>query len=293
VGNPEVAASDDDPRLYRFLYLDFERVRSLAAMLFGGVPEQVAAQKQQQTSGTSKANIGVPFVGGAELGGEVLYLRSERETRSLHHGLLRATLRRLEELARVADVDDSATKPPDGQFVRLTGEVVIRDYVAIAEALDTVGQAYIAVLKVQQLSDPKPARGSRGGPLTAEAVAQRELERVMKTQLPAIREAIAMLFGDVIRVYCQVGERIYVGSLARENMFERPDPGLNPTTVGGLWTVLCDVSFGEGRRIDLKPALSEMEAAVESLIEGMKGLAGVLRPSEGVDIRPIAIYREL
>lgn len=283
---------DSDPRIYRFLYLDFERVRSLAAMLFGGVPEERVAQEQNSRRGGGKVRIGVPLLAESELGGDFLYLRSERETRALHHDLLRATVRRLEELSRIEDIDDSHKEFPDGKFVRLTGEVMIRDYLAVGEALDTLSRAYASMTKVQGAIPGARGKAKRSAQ-TPEAIAARETERVMRTQLPAIKESITTLFGEVIRAYCLVGATIYVASLDRTNMFEKPEPGLDPTTVGGLWTVLCDLSFGEGRQLDVSPALSEMEAAVETLIAGMRSLANILRPSEARVIRPIAIYREL
>jgi hypothetical protein len=110
------SVADADPRIYRFLYLDFERVRSLAAMVFGGVPEAIAAVTEQHTQTATRGRVGIPLVGGAEIEGSLLYLRSERETRALHHGLFRSTVRRLEELGRVQDIDESEEFPQGSSY---------------------------------------------------------------------------------------------------------------------------------------------------------------------------------
>jgi hypothetical protein len=274
------------------LYLDFERVRSLAAMVFGGVPEEIATVAEKRSRTATKGNIGIPLVGGAEVGGDLLYLRSEHETRALHHGLFRSTVRRLEELGRVEDVDESTGKFPEGKFVRLNCEVVVRDYLAISNALELATETWDVITKVEKVSS-QAAQGSGRQRKRAVDQSQIETDRVMRKQLPAVRESIAALFGDAIRVYCVLGKKVYVGILDRNDMLEAPQPGLDPTTVGGIWSVLCDVSFGEGRGFDLTPALSQMEAVVEQLIATLKDVAKLTQPPATLAVRPIAIYREL
>jgi hypothetical protein len=293
---------DSVPPLYRFLYMDFERVRSLAAMLFGGVPENSADERSIERSVGGKVHIGIPGLPGGEAGGEVLYINTGKETRSLHHHLLRAVVRRLDELDVIANVtaDDEL---PKGKFIRLSAEVVIRDFAAIIGSMEAMVRTVDAIAEFQTVADREAARtrqkqkqaGTPTAPNPPQTQSQsaRDLQKSVKSFLPPLTDAIESLYGDTIRLYCRVGERLYVAPLTRANLVEPPQPGIDPTTVGGLWTVLCEAEFGDAELIDLGRALSSMEQGVEKLIQLLQQLGDLMKPKDAPLLRPIAVYREL
>ena len=69
-----------------FVYFDFERVRSFVAQAMGGLVSESSRGQSHQTAGKAGVSGGIPGLlkGTGEL--DYRYVRSDQETRSLHHG---------------------------------------------------------------------------------------------------------------------------------------------------------------------------------------------------------------
>lgn len=288
----ENLAPADDPRLYRILYLENERVRSLAAMLFGGVPQLVSYESASDSRTSGGIRAGVPGVAGAEITTETLFVRKQTETLAQHHFMLMAVISRLETLGRIQEVDSDQNDVQTGRFLRITGEIRIRDYAAVTAAMDTVGRLGLLSAKFRREAKRKEA-GLHGRPTKdLELIQIADLEKTLEKDLPSLREAIDAMFEGVIRVYCILGSLSLIGTLDRESIVERISPGTEAFGPAGLWTILCEPDFPPTDQPSL-PSLSGIEKNIEDLLEKMSAISQFSKPSNTQTIYPIAIYREL
>jgi hypothetical protein len=90
-----------------FIHLDWERIRSIAAQLFQGVPEQSITEKHNET--TVKGEVGGNILGlfQGKGGADYRYFRSENETRSFHHSIYSLVEDRLMEDGLVKVIDNN------------------------------------------------------------------------------------------------------------------------------------------------------------------------------------------
>jgi hypothetical protein len=281
-----------DPRLYRILYLDNERVRSLAAMLFGGVPEVISYESASDGRTSGGIRAGFPGVAGAEITTETLFVRKQTETLAQHHFMLMAVISRLERLGRVQEIDSDQNDVQTGRFLRITGEIRIRVYAAVTAAMDTVGRLGLLSAKFRREAKRKEG-GLHGRPTKdLELIQIAELEKTLEKDLPSLRDAIDAMFEGVIRIYCVLGARSLIGTLDRENMVERLSPGTEAFGPAGLWTILCEPDFPPSEKPSL-PDLSGVEKSIEEMLDKMSAISQFSKPSNTQTIYPIAIYREL
>jgi hypothetical protein len=68
-----------------FVYLDWERVRSLAAQLFHGIPQDAATERGREVKVEGRVEGSIPGLLKGEAAADYRYFRTENETRSLHH----------------------------------------------------------------------------------------------------------------------------------------------------------------------------------------------------------------
>jgi hypothetical protein len=278
-------------KLYRFLYLNTERVRSIAAMVFGGVPEKVISEWQREQRAGAGVGINVPGLANADASSDVLFVRSGSETLALHHFLLLATIRKLEESNRITDVVQEADELPQGNFLRIDGQILIRDYAAVSAALDAISRigAVSAHFQKEKIRKEQPQRGRPH--------ASPELQKIHETEraledIPSLRAAIDAMFEGVIRLYCSTDQLELIGSLEREHLIERAAPGLDPSVRGGRWTVLCEPDFGDAVAT-MSPKLSGIEKLLDDLLGKMTELTELMTRADARLIYPIAVYREL
>ena len=111
-----------------FIYLDWERIRSIAAQLFQGIPEQSSTEKHNEAA--VKGELGGNLFGliQGKGGADYRYFKSENETRSLHHSIYSLVENRLIEDGLIEVIDDKYDFADwnkghfqDGQFIRVTG----------------------------------------------------------------------------------------------------------------------------------------------------------------------------
>ncbi len=76
-----------DKTLRDFIYLDWERIRSIAAQLFQGVPEQSITEKHNEASVKGEVGGGVLGLFQGKGGADYRYFKSGNETRSFHHSI--------------------------------------------------------------------------------------------------------------------------------------------------------------------------------------------------------------
>jgi hypothetical protein len=130
-----VDTEDSFKRVLRdFIYLDWEKVRSLAAQLLEGIPEEEKRERRHESGakGRLEASALNLLKGGGEI--DYRYFRSSNETRSLHHHIYSLFEDALIEKSIVTVIDEDfgaerwASKSfYDGQFVLASGLLRIMD----------------------------------------------------------------------------------------------------------------------------------------------------------------------
>ena len=134
------------PALRDFVYLDWERVRSLAAQLLQGIPQDATTQQDRTYEGKVAVEASAPFLFKGQVGGDMRLFRSEKETRSFHHYIYTLVEEKLQQTDRITEVTskydfDAKWREGffrDGQFVRVTGLVRLMDYAWVSSMMEAL-----------------------------------------------------------------------------------------------------------------------------------------------------------
>jgi len=198
------------PLLRDFIYLDWERVRSLAAQLFEGVPQDTSSNRGHEIGAEAQIEGGIlGFVKGHG-GGDYRYFRTDSETRSLHHYIYSLLEKRLETEGLVTSIDrdsdfDQWTEDffHDGQFVRVTGVVRLMDYSWVSTMLEALPMMMSAAEHAQSLALKQK---KDAGLITEEQlkIGRKDLQKtgkeIKELKIHKITELIKQLYGNVVRV---------------------------------------------------------------------------------------------
>jgi hypothetical protein len=300
----------DNNVLRDFVYLDFERVRSYAAQSFGGVPRELVSQKTHETGGETEVGGGVP---GVLSGKGVLnyhYVRSEHETKSLHHQVYSQLEEHLTNAGLVTHVDDNfdfstwdESLFTDGQFVRITGSIRLLDYDWLASQFELLPKLFSTVEHVMTLSlNQRRSQGllSDEGFRREKAKIKNPSQEIKEYKLEKFSGFLKQVYGDMIRVKILPSrtnpQYLFVASASRDCFADSPSTlsqkyGYSATP---CWTVLGQINLG----VRLADALSmptgnAMEDAFEQVAlsfgELLETTLSVSFPA--VSLTPIAIFR--
>jgi hypothetical protein len=128
-----------------FVYLDWERVRSLAAQLFHGVPQDATAERGSEVTADGHLEGSVLGLLKGQAGADYRYFRTENETRSFHHYIYSLVEDRLLKDGQISSIDANFDFKQwtesffrDGQFVRVTGVVRLMDFAWISTMLEAL-----------------------------------------------------------------------------------------------------------------------------------------------------------
>lgn len=293
-----------------FVYLDWERVRSLSAQLLGGVPQDATKESGHDLGAKGEVKGGIPAILSGRGEGDYRYYRTQNETRSLHHYVYSLFERRLRERSAVTEVDadfdfDEWTEDGfrDGQFLRVTGLVRLMDYGWIStmmEALPGMMRAahHAATIGLKQERDE--------GLITKKEFEveqqdqQKQLNELKALKLEKITELVRQLYGDAVRVKVVPDpyrpSNVFVGS-ADLACFHDSAASFAQKYGYGIdagWVVLGQVnrSTSESKPTPI-PTGNEMEDAFESVALNINSLFRVASATTfpAVSITPISVYR--
>lgn len=293
--------------LREFVYLDWERVRSLAAQLFEGIPETSSDEKGREVTVGGHIEGAIPAIIKAKGGADYRYFRTGNETRSLHHYVYTLVEKRLlkDDLITVvgADFDSDVWDPTffrDGQFVRLTGVVRIMDYDWVSTVLDALPRmlkiAHHAALHGLQQRD-----GVTQQEIQTRKKEYKDSEKDLENmRVGQITELIRQLYGGVIRIKVlpdrRHPERVFVGA---------GDPANFNDTVASLsqkygyevdadWVTLGQVNVSTLSSEPLRlPTGNEMEDAFEDVALSVNDFVRVASAPRfpAISFTPISVYR--
>jgi hypothetical protein len=280
-----------------YIYLDWERVRVLAAQAAPG----------EQPGGLS-------VLSGAFADDRRFY-KHEGETRSLHASVFAGLEAALGE--RVADIgtsyDFSLWSPQlfqDGQFIRTTGLVRLLDYPWLASVMETMPR----MLKVTQRAELSALKQRR----EAHQITQQELDDKVKEhqrqlkdlegwKMEELTEVVRELFGQAVRLKVvptgsQRGE-MFVGTCLPAGFLESPavisqkygcDIDTGGTGNSG-WKVVGMVNVGTADNTPVMPTGNAVEDMFERLALAVNRIHRVASAPQfpALSLTPLAIYREL
>lgn len=291
-----------------FIYLDWERIRSIAAQLFHGVPEQSTTEKHNEAA--VKGEVGGNFFGllQGKGGADYRYFKSENETRSLHHSIYSLVEDRLTEDGLVEVIDDEYNFAKwnkghfhDGQFIRVTGLIRLIDFSRSSAVMEELPK----ILKTIQYYEDYTLK-SKGEQLSRKEIEARKEEQ--KKQLRQLEELklnefsglMKSFYGESIRIKVVPSkehlDKIFVAS-ANPNDFIDTAASINQKygfEIDANW-----VTFGQINKPSesTKPLPIPIGNPVEDSFEGMMLIANNISrmfsvPNfPAIQFTPICIYR--
>ncbi|MDP9475904.1 MAG: hypothetical protein M3R38_09495 [Actinomycetota bacterium] len=293
-----------------FVYLDWERVRSMSAQLLGGVPQDATRESGHDAGARGQVEGGIPLAIKGRGEGDYRYFRTQNETRSLHHYVYSLFEERLRARGAVAEVDSGfdfggwrEDRFRDGQFVRATGLVRLMDYgwlSTMMEALpNMMGAAHHAAnIGLKQARDE--GRLTRKEFDAEQRKQQRQLTELKALKLEKITELVKRLYGDAVRVKVVPDPRraanAFVGS-ANLACFHDSAASLAQKygyEIDAGWTVLGQVNLSSATATPTPiPTGNDMEDAFEAAALGINNIVRVASATRfpAVSFTPISIYR--
>lgn len=293
-----------------FVYLDWERVRSFAAQLFRGVPEEAMAGEGSDVTVEGRLEGSIPALLKGQAGVDYRYFRTQDETRSFHHYVYTLVEDRLIKDGRVTKIDAGFDFNRwtngffnDGQFVLVKGAVRFMDYEWMSSTLEALPKMLGTVQRMETLA-LKQKKDT--GPISETQLQVRKKEqKSQRTQLEELRieeltGLIRQLYGDVIRVKLlpsrQHPDKLFVGT---GNKADFHDTAASLSQKYGYeidagWMTLGQVNLSTGPEKPLPiPIGNQMEDAFEQLALIINQLYRTASSPQfpAVSFTPIAIYR--
>ena len=294
-----------------FIYLDWDRVRSIAAQLFQGLPQEISSgtSDESRTGGSIEAGM-LPFFR-AKSEGDLRYFRHSNETRSFHHhiySLLEEDLLKKEMVTKI----DSKSEPStwtidsfiDGQFILVNGLIRLIDYNYISRWLTNVPK-FLSTIQYYELNALK----SQGR--TDQAFQQiikdkkREhdllLQQIKNFRVDEMNNIVKELFGGTIRMKIVPNRKnpqnIFIGSGNPEYFNDKAEflSQKYGYEIDANWTVFGQINISkntDNTRLSL-PTGNAMEDSMEQLflaLNDISRIAGAIT-FPAVSFTPITIYR--
>jgi hypothetical protein len=274
--------SDQPTALRDFIYLDHERVRSLAAQLDVSDP-----------SGTGDTADRVQR--------ERLFLQVEPALANRDAGGPGASVRRVGP-----DFDFSAWKPDafaDGQFIVANGTLRLMDYAWLSLALTGLPAVLRKMSKIEMAALRNSDEGRR---MSKSALQQRSLEnqnaiaKVEEFKMDELSDVVRGLYGDIVRVKLRPSREhlaaVFVGSARAEYFYDTPAAMSQKygIEIDAGWTVVGQLNVpnlaGPAAPI---PVGNQMEDAFEQMALLMNNAFRLANAPAFpmVSLTPIAIYR--
>lgn len=289
-----------------FIYLDWERIRSIAAQLFQGIPEQSTTEKHNEASAKGELQGGIFGILQGKGGIDYRYFKSENETRSLHHGIYSLVEDRLTKEGLVKVIDDKYDFTRwieehfhDGQFIRITGLMRLIDFNWSSEVIESMPK----LLQTIQYYDLHSMKSK--GLMQKDIIAQKEmyknqLQQMKEWKLEEFAGLMRRLFGGSIRVKVvpskEYLDKIFVAS-ANPEYFIDPVASINQKygfEIDANW-----VTFGQINTTNesSKPMSIPIGNPAEDAFEGIMLVANSISRAfsapkfPAVQFTPICIYR--
>ncbi|OFW61287.1 MAG: hypothetical protein A2W01_03125 [Candidatus Solincola sediminis] len=293
-----------------FIYLDWERVRSLAAQLFKGVPEEAAEEKQREVTAGGRLEGGVPGILRGKTGADYRFFRSENETRSFHHHIYSITEQELSKNGMITEIDGNFVFQDwrvnyfnDGQFILATGLLRLMDYAWMSSFLEALPK----MMKAAQHAESLGLKQKRDAQIITQQQFQVKIQERQKT-LKEIKEMkmdeltmlIRQLYGEVVRIKVLPSkdnpDKVLVGT-GLINSFYETAASLSQKygyEVDANWKLLGQINISSNPdEPEPIPTGNEFEDSFEQLALGLNKIIRITSSPmfPAISVTPISIYR--
>lgn len=290
--------------VYRdFIYLDWERIRSIAAQILKGIPENKQFTDGQENIEKGEIGLNVPFIKGSA-GQDVRYFHSDGETRSLHHHIYSLTEEELTENNFIHTIDSTTDMHNwtennfyDGQFVKIKGFIRLMDYRWMLGWMGNFENT-IKTIQYYELSAIKD--------LQKKAEKKKEQEKSFKEikelRISDMQKLIQQIFGEIIKIKIvpniDYPNNLFVGLADPKNFNEMFSAIYQKygCDINANWTTFGQINFpkkGENEQI-LLPSGNQIEDSLENVILALDAIQHIASSVKfpAVSITPLSIYRE-
>lgn len=276
-----------------FIYLDWERVRSFIAQLDGGVLEHQTSSSEGSTERGRDLSV-KPNRIGASLSKETKFLRSESETRSLHHAIYHEFEMILDSSGLVLDPSAwSADEFQSGGFYRFPALLRLVDFQALARTARSMP-------RLTEL-----ASSSRATSTVQKAGNQNKSQKgknKSKSHLEPVADLLDEVYGDLVRMILVPDEKQLDHNFCGFALPEGLDPSVKgPLAAGSNTTQRHTEALVYVYPVDptpfpdVIPTGSQIEDAAHAAISAVgnisEKLTGITYPS--IACLPLAVYRVL
>lgn len=308
---------DLNPTIRDFVYLDWERIRSIAAQLFKGIPTEATKGKESQASADGGIEGGIINVIKGQVGVDYRYIRSENETRSFHHhiySLVEDQLQNDKKIIRINeefDFDDwNREFFSDGQFVQIIGNVRLIDY----EWLSTMMEGLPKMMKIASYYEKMDLKNRLKEALDNNSISSQEyssklkqLEKDHQQQSSEIKELklddlthlVKQLFGKVIRIKIipskDDSSKIFAGFAELSKFY---DSTISLSQKYGYessknWVTVGQINTYSSEEPDLVPIGNDLEDSFEQVAFAVNDIVKIASAVKFpvISITPISIYR--
>jgi hypothetical protein len=288
-----------------FLYLDSERVRSFAAQLLRGIPENLVTGTGNEFLAKSGFEGNAMGMLKGKIEGDYRFFRTQNETRSFHHYLYSLFEEQLEKEKMITGIDESfdfsrwiPSNFHDGQFVKIQGVLRITDYNEIGNIMDMLPRIMETGMHLTKF-------GSKDGQ-TNDQIKQnnREQEKTLRDlrsmQLNKLTDLIHSFYGDGVRIKVVPNKNyprnLFAGTGTRANFYDSSS-GLNQKygyEVDANWVTLGQINISEtsNEPVPLSTG-NDIEDGIEQLVLAMNQMTRIINSTRfpAITITPISIYR--
>ncbi len=293
-----------------FVYLDWERVRSLAAQLFRGVPESATAEKGSEAEAEGDLEGSAFGLLKGKLRADYRYFRTESETRSFHHYIYSLVEDQLLKDGLLTPIDANFDFNKwtegflrDGQFVRVIGMVRLMDFAWISAWM---GDIHKMISVIQNAETLKLERMKNDQLVTLERIKdtrkkQREqLDKLKAMKTEGLKDFVRQLYGNVVRVKVVPDrhhlDKVFVGSGDPANFYDTAASLAQKYgyEIDAGWVTLGQINQSVVSDEPLPiPIGNRMEDAVERVAISMNRIIRVASAPKFpvVSFTPISIYR--
>ena len=278
--------------------------------MFKGLPETVTAEREHGAEVHGAVEGGIFGLLKGSTGADYRYLRSENETRSLHHHVYSQLEDRLIESDRVlaidGDFDVSRWEPHafrDGRFILVTGRVRLLDYAWASDTIEAFPKLTKAVAELQKLHFRELKRTG--------AMAQAAIDKQMaeldgtvrdteKLKLDRVGEVMRALYGEMVRLkvvpVASSLSHVIVGT-CRPDCFQDPVAAVSQKygcDIDAQWRVLAQVNASDGDDAPQPlPVGNLIDDQIETVFTAMNEMLSIATAVTfpAISCTPISIYR--
>jgi len=289
-----------------FVYLDWERVRSYTAQLFEGLPDASGSERVTEIGAEGKAG-GNLFLFKGQAGVDMRYIRTENETRSLHHHVYSMFEEDLLHRSIIRDIDKSFDLKEwaldcfkDGEFIRITGRIRLVDFQWLSTMMNSMPEMMQTIHHFQRLSMKENTTES--GLKHFQKKQQEELKEIKSLKVERLTKLIQQIYGEIVRVKVVPKEdhpaNVFVGT-AMPSFFYEPLRNLifrYGHDINADWVIVGQISNSNSRETHLElPIGNQMEDAFETLAFALNDVIRTASEPKfpAVAFTPISIYRTI